>query len=62
MEYHPPCCVPTVSLPELTEIVSDLALRTPRLLVLGDLNIHAEATLTGVTQDFIATMTTMGLS
>ena len=39
----------------------DLVLRTPRLLVLGDLNIHAKAALTGVAQDFMATMTTMGL-
>ena len=60
--YRPPCCVPTVSLPELTEAVSDLVLRTPRLLVLGDLNIHAEAALTGAAQDFMAAMTTMGLS
>ena len=60
--YRPPCCVSTVSLPELTEVVSDLLLRTPRLLVLADLNIHAEAALSGVAQDFMATMTTMGLS
>ena len=60
--YRPPCCVPTVSLPELTEVVSDLVLRTPRLLVLEDLNIHAEAALTGAAQDFMVTMTTMGLS
>ena len=59
--YHPPCCVPTVSLPELTEVVSDMVLRTPRLLVLGDLNIHAQAALTGAGQDFIAAMTTMEL-
>ena len=37
-------------------------LRTPRLLVLGDLSIHATAALTGVAQDFMATMTTMELS
>ena len=62
MVYHPPCCVPTVSLPELTEVVSDLVLRIPRLLVLGDLNIHAKAALTGAAQDFMDAMTTMGLS
>ena len=60
--YHPPCCLPTVSLPELTEVISDLVVRTPRFLTLGDINIHAKATLTGVAQDFMAAMTTMGLS
>ena len=60
--YRSPCCIPTVSLPELMEVVSDLVLRTPRLLVLGDCNIHAEAALTGAAQDFMAAMTIMGLS
>ena len=49
-------CIPRVFLPELTEIISEL------VLVLGDLNIHAEAALTGTAQDFMAAMTTMGLS
>ena len=60
--YHPPCCLPRVSLPELKEVISDLVVKTPRLLLLGDLNLHAEATLTGAVQNFMATMTTMGLS
>ncbi|KAF7250183.1 putative RNA-directed DNA polymerase from transposon BS [Varanus komodoensis] len=59
--YRAPFC-PTVSLPELTEIVSDLVLRTPRMLVLGDFNLHAESGLTGAAQDFMASMTAMGLS
>ncbi|KAF7236187.1 putative RNA-directed DNA polymerase from transposon BS [Varanus komodoensis] len=59
--YRAPFC-PTVSLPELTETVSDLVLRTPRTLVLGDFNLHAEASLTGAAQDFMASMTAMGLS
>ncbi|KAF7252108.1 putative uncharacterized transposon-derived protein F52C9.6, partial [Varanus komodoensis] len=59
--YRAPFC-PTVSLPELTDTVSDLVLRTPRMLVLGDFNIHAEASLTGAAQDFMASMTAMGLS
>ncbi|KAF7248685.1 Targeting protein for Xklp2-B [Varanus komodoensis] len=50
------------SLPELTETVSDLVLRTPRMLVLGDFNLHAETVLTGAAQDFMAAMTAMGLS
>ncbi|KAF7253384.1 hypothetical protein EYD10_00388 [Varanus komodoensis] len=47
---------------KLTEIVSDLVLRTPRMLVLGDFNLHAESGLTGAAQDFMASMTAMGLS
>ncbi|KAF7251301.1 hypothetical protein EYD10_03390, partial [Varanus komodoensis] len=50
------------SLPELMEIVSDLVLRTPRMLVLGDFNLHAETGLTGAAPDFMASMTAMGLS
>ncbi|KAF7246310.1 Tyrosine-protein kinase Yes, partial [Varanus komodoensis] len=60
-----PCPYPsglTDSLPELTEIVSDLVLKTPRMLVLGDFNLHAEMVLTGAAQDFIASMAAMGLS
>ncbi|KAF7251817.1 putative RNA-directed DNA polymerase from transposon BS [Varanus komodoensis] len=49
-------------LSELTETVSDLVLRTPRMLVLGDFNLHAESGLTGAAQDFMASMTAMGLS
>ncbi|KAF7253695.1 hypothetical protein EYD10_00878 [Varanus komodoensis] len=59
--YRAPFC-PTVSLPELTETVSDLVLRTPSMLVLGDFNLHAETGLTGAAQDFMASMTAMGLS
>ncbi|KAF7243144.1 Cullin-3 [Varanus komodoensis] len=54
--YRAPFC-PTVSLPELTETVSDLVLRTPRMLVLGDFNLHAETGLTRAAQDFMASMT-----
>ena len=54
--------VPTVSLPELTEVVLDVMLRTPGCWCWGDLNIHTKAALTGVAQDFMATMTTMELS
>ena len=45
----PPTLLRTnISLPKLTEVVSDLVLRIPRLLVLGELNIHAEDALTVV--------------
>ncbi|KAF7242353.1 putative RNA-directed DNA polymerase from transposon BS [Varanus komodoensis] len=53
--YRAPFC-PTDSLPELTEIVSDLVLKTPRMLVLGDFILHAKTVLTGVAQDFMASM------
>ncbi|KAF7243612.1 Carbamoyl-phosphate synthase [ammonia], mitochondrial, partial [Varanus komodoensis] len=49
-------------LPELTEIVLDLVLKTPRMLVLGDFNLHAKTVLTGAAQDFMASMMAMGLS
>ncbi|KAF7251996.1 hypothetical protein EYD10_02591 [Varanus komodoensis] len=52
----------TNSLPELMEIVSDLVFKTPRMLVLGDFNLHAEMVLTGAAQDFMASMAAMGLS
>lgn len=32
--YHPPSC-PTVSLPELVEVLSKVGLKTPRLVVCG---------------------------
>ncbi|KAF7237672.1 Holo-[acyl-carrier-protein] synthase [Varanus komodoensis] len=44
------------------EIVSDLVLKTPRMLVLGDFNLHAETVLTGAAQDFMDSMMAMGLS
>ncbi|KAF7249427.1 Galectin-related protein, partial [Varanus komodoensis] len=50
------------SLPELTEIVLDLVLKTLRMLVLGDFNLHAETVLSRAAQDFTAFMTAMGLS
>ncbi|KAF7244207.1 Autophagy-related protein 17 [Varanus komodoensis] len=50
------------SLPELTEIISDLVLRNPRMLVLGDFNLHAETGLTRAAQDFMVSMTAIGLS
>ncbi|KAF7245399.1 RNA-directed DNA polymerase from mobile element jockey [Varanus komodoensis] len=59
--YRAPFC-PTDSLPELTEIISDLVLKTPRMLVLGDFNLHAETDLTSAAQDFMASMMATGLS
>ncbi|KAF7251273.1 DNA polymerase alpha catalytic subunit [Varanus komodoensis] len=59
--YSPSRKVPD-SLPELMEIISDLVLKTPSMLVLGDFNLHAETVLTGAAQDFMASMMAMGLS
>ncbi|XP_053151089.1 uncharacterized protein LOC128344612 [Hemicordylus capensis] len=59
--YRPPRCT-SVSLPELAGVVSEVALGSPRLIVLGDFNVHAEAPLVGAAQDFMASMATMGLS
>ncbi|KAF7253150.1 hypothetical protein EYD10_01179 [Varanus komodoensis] len=59
--YREPFC-PTDSLPKLTEIVSNLVLKTPRMLVLRDFNLHAETVLTGAAQDFMASMAVKGLS
>lgn len=52
----------TISLPELSKAVSDLVLELPKLVFLGDANIHAEAPEEGATQDFMMSMTTMDLS
>ena len=35
---------------------------SPMLIILGDFDIHAEATLLGMAQDFMFSMETMGLS
>ncbi|KAF7235211.1 Vomeronasal type-2 receptor 26 [Varanus komodoensis] len=59
--YRTPFC-PSVALPELTEIIPDLVLKTPRMLVLGDFNLQAETVKTGAAQDFMASVMAMGLS
>lgn len=43
------------------EVVSKLVVKTARL-VLWDINIHAEATFSEAAQDFMVSMTTIGLS
>ena len=45
-----------ISMSELTELVLGVVLGSPQLVVLGDVNIHAEAALSGVAQDFMTTM------
>ncbi|KAF7239452.1 Platelet-activating factor acetylhydrolase [Varanus komodoensis] len=44
------------------QVVSGVMLESPRLLVLGDFNIHAQGILSGAVQDIMAGMTTVGLS
>lgn len=36
-------------------------LEIPRLIVLGDFNIHAENSLQGLAQDFVASLIALGL-
>ena len=59
--YCPPY-YPSDSLSELMEVILDLVLRTPRMMVLGDLNFHAKTAVSRAPQDFMATMMTVGLS
>lgn len=47
---------------ELTEVLLDVVLKALRLIVLEDFNIQAEATLPGLVQDFIASLTALGFS
>ena len=47
---------PAISLPELADFVSAALLRSPRLLVLGDFNIHVEAETSGLALEFLETM------
>ena len=48
------------SLPVLTKLVSGVVLESPRLVMLGDFNIHIEAALSGVFQDLMTSITTTG--
>uniref|UniRef100_A0A670IGT7 Reverse transcriptase domain-containing protein n=1 Tax=Podarcis muralis TaxID=64176 RepID=A0A670IGT7_PODMU len=59
--YRPPRCTKD-SLPELLQVVADMLLETPSLVVLGDFNIHADTTLQGAARDFVESMASMGLS
>ena len=39
---------PAISLPELADFISAAVLESPRFLVLGDFNVHAEADVSGL--------------
>ena len=51
-----------ISLPELADFVSAALLGSPRLLVLGDFNIHAEMEVSGPVLDFLGTMASWDMS
>ena len=55
-------CNPAVSLPGLAKFILAAMLRSPRLLIAGDFNIHAELELFGLALEFMGAMTAMNLS
>ena len=59
--YRAPCD-PAISLPELADFVSVARLEYPRLLVLGDFNIHAEVEVSGLALEFLETMASLDMS
>lgn len=59
--YQLTCC-PAGYLLELADLVSDVMLQFPRLVVLGDFNINARAIVDRQAQDFLAIMRNLSLS
>lgn len=57
----PPRCQ-TLSLSELAALVLDVRVESPRLVVLEDFNIYAEARTDKRAQDFLPAMTILGLT
>ena len=55
-------CNPAISLLELADFVSVALLESPRLLVLGDFNIHAEVEVSGLALEFLETMVSLDMS
>ena len=53
---------PATSLLELADFVSTALLGSPRLLVLGDFNVHAGAETTGRALEFLETMASLNMS
>lgn len=53
---------PTLSLPELGDLVSDVRLEFPKLLVLRDFNVHIKSREEKPAQDFLAARTALGLT
>lgn len=59
--YQSALCA-TDPLTKLANLALEVVLRTPRLTVLSDFNIHIEAGLSGLEWDFMESMATVGLS
>ena len=59
--YHTPRD-PATSLSELADFISTALLESPRLLVLGDFSIHAEAEVSSPALEFLETMASLNLS
>lgn len=54
--------MPNISLPEIVEVIMDVILLSiPNPVLLGGFNIQAEAAFLGAAQDFIVSMTNIGL-
>ena len=60
LAYRTPCNL-AQSLLELADFVSTALLRSPRLLVLGDFNIHTQAEVSGPAHEFLETMASLDL-
>ena len=61
LAYRAPCNL-AQPLPELVDFISVVLLRSPRLLVLGDFNIHTEAEVSGPAHEFLETMPSLDLT
>uniref|UniRef100_A0A2D4NS54 Endonuclease/exonuclease/phosphatase domain-containing protein n=1 Tax=Micrurus surinamensis TaxID=129470 RepID=A0A2D4NS54_MICSU len=61
ISYLSPCYV-SMALPELLEVIAELALEIPRLLVMGDFNLPSAGGTSGVAREFMASMTAMDLT
>lgn len=57
----PPTSLPNLPLPEPAYLILGKQVETPRLMILYDFNIYAKMKLSGVVQEFMMLMTTMGL-
>lgn len=57
--HHPIHCLAIPQ--ELADLVFSVLMKTSRLVVLGDGNIHIKARVSGMAQGFMASMLTKGL-
>ena len=52
---------PVLSFLELVDFISAAALRSPKLIVLDDFNVHAEVGATGPALEFLETMASLDI-